>query len=130
MSKIYKEKNKGENYFILRIKSMIGTIIVLLTIITVLILLVFGNRINSIIEYYFPNLSNIANYILNIRNIITMISLFIIFVMIYSFIPGKGKSMVKKQIPGAIFASIRMDFSVIFFFNLYKYLYKFFSDLW
>ena len=98
---------------------MLGTIVILFTIITVLIIFVFGNRINIIMEESFPKISHISNYILNLRNIIIIISLFIIFVFIYKFIPNKEGNRIKTQIPGALFASIRLDCCFILFLNIY-----------
>ena len=109
---------------------MIGTIVMLLVIIAVLILFVFGNRINLLIEENFPSLSYISNYILDMRNIVIIISLFTVFVFIYRFVPNIDNNHLKQQIPGAIFVSIRMDCSFLFFFYLYKYIYKLFFHIW
>ena len=127
---IYKKEESNENHFLLRIKGILATIIILFSIIMALILLVFGNRINFIIEEKFTGHIGISNFILNIRGIIIPTSLFVMFMLMYRFIPGKKGSSLKKQIPGAIFAAIRLVCCVIFFFNICRCVYKFFCDLW
>lgn len=129
LSSIYKGEEK-ENRILLRIKGVIGTIIAIFSVIMVLILMVFGNRINSIIEENFENFSGITTFILSIRNIIVIGGLFTMFVIMYRFVPNKKGNRVKKQIPGAIFASIRLVCTFIFFLNLCRCVYKFFCYIW
>ncbi len=129
LSSVYRSKNKN-NFVLLRIKGIVGTIIIILTIIMSLILLVFGNKINITIQNNFTAFNGIANFILDIRSLLVIISLFIIFLLMYRFLPEQKGSGLKKQIPGAIFASIRLGYYFLFFFNLYRYIYKFFYNLW
>lgn len=129
LSSVYKGETK-ENHFWLRIKGVIGTAIAIITIIMVLILLVFGNRINTIIEENFNTFSQLTNFILNIRNILVIISLFIVFLLMYKFVPNKRGNKLKYQIPGAIFAAIRLVINFIFLFNICRYIYKFFRCIW
>ncbi len=126
---IYKSDNK-KNFFLNRIKGVVGTVIIIFAIIMVLLLLVFGNQINITIQEKFPAFSNIVGFIISIRSIIVIISLFIIFALIYRFVPNKSGNSLKKQIPGAIFASIRLDLCILLFFYLCKYFYKFFYYIW
>ena len=107
-----------------------GTIIIIFAIIMVLLLLVFGNQINMTIQEKFPVLSNIVSFILSIRSVIVIGSLFIIFALIYRFVPNKKGSSLKQQIPGAIFASIRLVCPIIFLFYLCRYLYRLFYYIW
>ena len=129
LSSIYKGEEK-ENRVLLRIKGLIGTIIVIFSVIMVLILMVFGNRINNIIEENFDSFSGITTFILSIRNIIVIGGLFTMFVIMYKFVPNKKGNRLRKQIPGAIFASARMVCAIIFFFNLCRCFYKFFCYIW
>ena len=62
LSSIYKGEEKKNSHFLLRIRGVIGTIIVLISIILVLVLMVFGNRINHIMQESFPMLSNISSF--------------------------------------------------------------------
>lgn len=72
ISDIYK-KEEEENYIFLRIKGMIGAIITIFLVVVILILLVFGNSIESAINENFHGLSGILEFILNARNIISII---------------------------------------------------------
>ncbi len=129
ISSIYKSKDR-ENYIRLRIKGILGTIIVILTIIMMLILIVFGNKISEVIEEKFSALNEIIAFILNIREILVIMFLFLIFVLMYRFIPNKEGSKLKNQIPGAIFSAIRLVCSILFFLNLCRYFHKFFYNIW
>ena len=68
ISSIYKSKDR-ENYIRLRIKGILGTIIVILTIIMMLILIVFGNTISEVIEENFSALNEIIAFILNWKSV-------------------------------------------------------------
>lgn len=129
LSSVYKGEDK-ENRVILRLKGVVGTIIVILTIIMVLILIVFGNKISLMIEEKFPNFIEVTNFILEIRSIFVIIFLFFMFVLMYRFVPNKKGNRVREQIPGAAFASIRLVYIIIFFLNLCRCFYKFFYNLW
>lgn len=129
LSSIYKSKDR-ENLIKLRIKGILGTIIVILTIIMMLILILFGNKISEVINENFTALNDIICFILNIREILVIIFLFLLFVLMYRFVPNKKGSRIKNQIPGALFAATRVVCSILFFFDLCKYFYKFFSNIW
>lgn len=129
LSSIYKDE-KSENHLLLRIKGVIGTLIVIIMIIMMLVLIVFGNTINGMIEEKFEGISEITTFILSIKNMLTIIILFIVFVLMYKFVPNKKENKIKKQMPGAIIASIRMYINFIFFFNICKNIYKFFNYIW
>lgn len=129
LSSIYKGEEKNNNRFILRIRGVLGTIITLVSIIFVLILIVFGNRINSIMQENFPMISNISNFIINIRGIVVIIVLFIVFTLIYRFVPNKKENRLIKQVPGAIFVSLGW-FGVSYFFSIYVDIFTDFSIIY
>lgn len=118
LSSIYKGEEKDTNYILLRVKGILGTIITLFSIIIVLILLVFGNRIHLVMQESFPGLDKVIQYIINIRSIVVIIALFIMFVLMYRFVPNKKGLKLKKQIPGALFAAVRVGFGFLFFFDI------------
>lgn len=126
---VYKSDEEEENYLIIRIKGIIGTIIVLLSIITVLILLVFGNSINDIISEHFAGFSKVISFILSIRSGIVIISLFFMFILMYRFVPGKKGNKLKNQIPGAIFASMGW-YIISYFFSIYVDIFTDFSIIY
>lgn len=129
LSMIYKGEEKKANHILLRIRGIIGTVIILVSIIFVLILIVFGNRINSIMQENFPMISNISNFIINIRGIVVIIVLFIVFTLIYRFVPNKKENRLIKQVPGAIFVSLGW-FGVSYFFSIYVDIFTDFSIIY
>ncbi len=129
ISSIYKGEEKKENYILLRLRGILGTVIILISIILALILIVFGNRINSIMQDNFPMISNIANFIINIRGLIVITSLFIAFTLIYRFVPNKKGTRLIKQMPGAIFAALGW-FIVSYFFSIYIDIFTDFSVIY
>lgn len=129
LSSIYKGEEKNKNHILLRIRGVLGTVIILVSLIFVLILIVFGNRINSIMQENFPMLSHISNFIINIRGLIVITSLFIVFTLIYRFVPNKKGNRILKQIPGAIFAALGW-FAVSYFFSIYVDVFTDFSVIY
>ena len=129
LSAIYKGEEESENHILLRIRGVFGTAIILVSIIFVLILIIFGNRINYIMQESFPMLSHISNFIISIRGLIVITSLFIVFVLMYRFIPKKKGNKIVKQIPGAVFASLGW-FVVSYFFSIYVDIYTDFSIIY
>lgn len=115
---IYKAEYKSS--LLVRIKGIIGTILSLFLIIMALILLVFGNSINSIINLNFPMISNFSNSIMNLKSIFVGVFLFIVFLLAYRFIPKKDGNRLNNCVPGAIFTSIRLDRGVLSIFTLCK----------
>ncbi len=97
LSAIYKTE-KENNHILLRIKGIIGTIVIIFSIIMALVLLVFGNTLKEIIEERFQILSGIAPFILKMRTIIVIIALFFVFLLLYRFVPGKKRKYTKKSI--------------------------------
>ncbi len=117
LSSVYKGEVK-ENRILLRLKGIVGTLIVIFTIVMMLVLIVFGNKINGIITEKFESFSNVTNFILCIRSILVILALFVMFVIMYRFVPNKAGSNMRNQIPGAVFASIRLVCTFIFLFSL------------
>ncbi len=106
------EESKKFMYF--RIKATICTILFIILIIGTLLLIVFGNSINIILQERFYLVSNIFNSLLKLRHIIVILVLTIIFMLAYKFIPKHGYK-IKKQIPGALLAAIACDVISIFY---------------
>lgn len=105
-------ENKKFMYF--RIKATICTILFIIFIIGTLLLIVFGNSINGILQERFHIVSELFNNILKLKHIVVIFSLAIIFIFAYQFIP-KHDYKIKKQIPGAILAAIACDVISIFY---------------
>ena len=124
---VYEIPNE-KNYFYLRFKSIIFTIIFIILIVVTLISLVFGNSIIHVVNENFEAAKGITAKIRDIRTIGSFVSLFIVFLIIYKFIPGH-KSKFKSQIPGAIFASVGW-WIISYIFSIYVDVFKGFSAMY
>ena len=122
LSTIYKGREE-ENYVLLRVKGIIGTIIALFSIVMALVFIVFGNNLEAIVKEHFKGAIEITSLILSIRGIVLLVSLFIVFILMYRFVPSKNETNLKNQIPGAIFAAVRVVYSFVLFLNICKYIY-------
>ena len=109
------EENRG--YILTRLLSIVYTVFFVILLITTLILMVFGNRIQLLICQRFPFLGPVTELILNLRVVIMAILLTAVFLLMYRFFPNQ-KGKLRMQLPGAILASAAwMIFS--FGFSLY-----------
>ena len=125
---IYK-REEGENFFFLRLKSLVGAVVALIIIILILVLLVFGNSIEIAINENFNNFSNFFSFIFNARGFISIIGMFIIFLFLYRISPKKKGKRVKHCILGAAFTSIAC-YLISFFFSIYVNIFTNFSIIY
>lgn len=129
LQKIYGVKSKIQtNYFYLRVRAILQTIIFLFLIILGLTFLVFGGSILSIVKEHFGILKDF-----NIINSITVdisfiIVAFVIFLLLYKFMI-KRKATLKSQIIGAGFSSIALNI-VSYVFSIYLDVFKGFSIMY
>lgn len=100
-----------------RISSLILTIIFICLTVLTLVLLVFGNSINIILQEKFDIFNNVINIVVNSKFIIIVVILSFVFTIMYKFIP-KHKYKLKHQIVGAIFSAISCIF-ISAFYSLY-----------
>ena len=129
LASIYKGDKDNDKTIILRLKGIFGTVIILISIILTLIIIVFGNKLDTFIRENIPILSNMGSLIISLKNIIVIICLFIFFSLIYKFVPYKKKNTILKQFPGAIFASFGW-FIVSYFYSIYINIFTNFSIIY
>lgn len=112
------------NYFIMRIRSGFYTILFIIAIISSLVLLVFGNKIHTMLLMKAPFLARISGFIISIRTVGTLLVLTIVFVCMFKFLPNR-KTKLSRQLPGAVVTAAAWTvFS--FLFSIYV---DYFSDL-
>ena len=105
------------NWIVLRLYSILYTLIFLVIIASCIVIYVLGYRINEIIERKAPFVANITNVILQFRAFIMVLLLTMLFTFLYVLIPNR-RTKIKRQIPGAMFSAIGwVGFS--FFFSIY-----------
>lgn len=93
------------NYFVLRMRAILYTLVLLITIVLSLVLLVFGNSIQEILVEYIPLAEKLTEGIISLRTII-MLAVFILFFMIlYKMLPNR-KATLKSQLPGSVICAV------------------------
>lgn len=113
LSSAYEIEEKNE-FVKFRIRGIIYTIVFILSVILTLLLLVFGNSINQVLQEKFNIFSKLINFLLKSKFLISIVSLTFIFMIMYKFIP-KHKVTFKSQIIGALFAAIACNVISIFY---------------
>lgn len=117
-----------DNPILLRIKSIIHTIIFIFLIVIGLALLVFSKTIIALGQEHFGGFKN-YNIIFEVVIQLTFIFVtFIIFLLLYKFM-GKPKSKLKSQLIGAIFGAITLNI-ISFIFSKYLIIFKGFSIMY
>lgn len=110
------------NYVLLKIYSMLYSVVFAVLLLIVLAFMVFGKQIN---EKFFPGWGWLGD-LLNIRLWICIPVLFVFFWLLYIFCPNKKvaekRKSIKEQIPGAVFAAMGwVGFSALFSIYVDKY---------
>lgn len=119
------EVEETSKFMKFRIRAIICTIIFIASVIFTLLLLVFGNSINIVLQEKFNIFSKIINLLLKIKVLISIALLSIVFTVMYKFIP-KHKYKLKYQIPGAIIAAVACNI-ISFFYSIYVNVFTGFS---
>lgn len=122
------EIDMQKKFMYFRIKATICTIVFIVLIIFMLLIVVFGNQINIILQEKFNIFSTAINALLKNKVLITTIILFFVLLNVYKFIP-KHKYKMVYQIPGAIFAAIACNVISIFY-SIYVNLFTGFSVMY
>lgn len=116
------------NYIFLRIRATLYTVMFILVIILLLVLSVFGNSLNILIEEHVPIMKNMADWLIEARMIITPAVMLVFLMLIYKFLPNR-KDKYRKQLPGAIFATIGW-MVVSWVFSVYVDIFQGFSSMY
>lgn len=106
------------NYFYMRFRSIVYTLIFIIAIIITLILLVFGRSIQRALIEQWPLVAEITDFILRFSTVITMFVLALAFLLFYTFLPNRHLKL-KNGLPGAMltavaWAAFSFGFSVYF----------------
>ena len=104
MNTIY-DVEEHRNYFILRFRSAISTVIFVVSIILSLVVLVFGNSIHQVALAHLPILAVITGMIMRMKDIVAIAFLTLVFMILYRFVPNR-KARLYSQAPGALFSSV------------------------
>lgn len=106
---IYKtNEDESPNYFLLRIRAVIGTLIFIVLLIIGLIVLVFGSSLLSFLQEKCGFLNEFNIVLEVITKIIFLIVTVMVFDFIYKFMP-RHRVTFKSQIYGAVFGAISLN---------------------
>ncbi len=100
LNKVY-EIDESRNWFALRVRAMFETFILILAILLLMILLMFGKRIQEILAVYAPLMAAVTGVILKLRLLILFFVLTIVFLVVYKAIPNR-KATFRSQLVGAV----------------------------
>ena len=115
LNSVYEIK-ENRNYFYLRILAILYTISFILILSAVLMLLVFGDKLNDLLFTLMPNLQGLVFIISSLRFIITFVFLVLFFCLLYKALPNEKMSF-SDQIPGAVISAAGwIIFSIMFSF--------------
>lgn len=93
------------NYFVLRFRSTVYTLLMLIAIIFAMMLIVFSEQRLEFLGENFPVVQMITEAIEESRFLVTFIVELLMFMLIYKFVPNR-KSHLVWQIPGAVFTAV------------------------
>ncbi len=96
---------ESRNYFAVRIRATLYTVVMLLSIIVFLLLGVFGNALLNLIAVKFPIAAYVVNMIIDVKNIFLLLFATVIFALIYRFMPG-NEIPLSQHLPGAVISSL------------------------
>ncbi len=95
---------RRRNYFVNRLLAMIYTLLFVMVLIVTIILMLFGQNLQDMLETYIPNAAVYTHWILNIRIMFVLMVLALFFLFMYCVIPNRRTSILI-QIPGAVMAT-------------------------
>lgn len=94
-----------KGYFVIRLQGAFYTVIFVVAIVLSLILIVFGNKILTLVSRKYPLVIEIADILYKTKNFAVWGILTLVFWIMYKFIPREG-TRGTKQLPGAVFSAI------------------------
>lgn len=116
------------NYILLRVRATFYTVLFIVILILSMLLSVFGNSLKNVIREQIPELVELTQSIIQVRSVVSLPLLLLFSLIIYKFLPNH-KTTLKKELPGAIFASIAwLICSHIF--SIYLDVFQGFSDMY
>jgi len=99
------DTQETRGYIRLRITALLHTILLLILLLFSLGILVFGNRIQMLLEQRLPFLAQFSACIISVRTLLALTLLSLVFALMYKILPNT-KSGFRQQLPGAVFSSL------------------------
>ena len=77
------------NYFYLRLRASVYTILFIVAIVFSLVISVFGNSISAMVYEYVPFLIKIVDFVMRIRTLVALVILTVFWDLVYKFLPNR-----------------------------------------
>lgn len=122
------EIKETRNYFAVRLRATLYTVVLLLSIIVFLLLGVFGNAMLEMLTLKFPITAYVVNLIIDVKNIFLLLFAAVIFTLIFRFMPGNEMPL-NQHLPGAIITSVGW-FVYSYAFSMYVEKFSGFSNMY
>ncbi len=119
---------ESRNYFAVRIRAALYTVVLLLSVIIFLLLGVFGNSLLHMIGEKIPMLVYAAEMIVDVKNIFLLLFATVIFALIYRFMPGNEMPLAK-HVPGAALSAVGW-FGCSYAFSIYVEYFHGFANMY
>lgn len=108
---------RATGYLRRRLRAILLTLAMLLTLLLSLVVLVFGGRVALMAGLLYPRLAHLLNLVLWLRYGVMLVLFWLLFVLLYRSIPGQRLSFREVRLGAALAAAAWMLFS--FLFSLY-----------
>ena len=105
------ETYENRNWLVLRIRSMLYTVVFILILLATMLIVVLGSTINGLLREYHIKIPGIFGVFYHLRFGIIFVYLVVLFAMIYRNVPNLTRAELKKygllyQLPGAFFCAV------------------------
>lgn len=106
------------NYFRLRLRAILYTLVFLVALVMSLVLLVFGNTIQEFLVNYIPIVAKLTKGVIALRSLIMMVVFILFFAILFKMLPNR-KATIRSQLPGSVLCAVAWS---VFSFGLSIYL--------
>ena len=105
------ETYENRNWLVLRIRSMLYTVVFILILLATMLVVVLGSTINGLIKEYILDMPDAVGGFYHLRYVIVCFYLVVLFALIYRNVPNLTREERKKygffyQLPGALFCAV------------------------
>ena len=93
------------NYFVLRARAILYTLVLVAAIVLALTLLVFGNSIQGILTEHLPVVARLTQVILRLRSLIMLAVFSLFFALLFKVLPNR-RAAIRSQLPGSVLCAV------------------------
>lgn len=93
------------NYFRLRLRAILYTLVLVVAIVMSLLLLIFGNGIQAALMQYIPIVGKLTQVIIQLRSLIMLAVFILFFAILYKMLPNR-KATLRSQLPGSVLCAL------------------------